>query len=72
MSFPFDSENPQYGIDVRQIAKNLYDLYGEEKEDLDLYIIDENTALYIDRFSIDMKDEEITGGSLRGYVLTKE
>lgn len=66
-----DSENPQYNIDIRQIAQNLYDLYGEEKEDLDLYIIDENTALYITRLRIDIRNEEITGGNLSGYVLTK-
>ena len=66
-----DYVNPQYNIDIRQISQNLYELYGEEKEDLDLYIIDENTALYIDNLSIDMRDEEITWGSLSGYVLTK-
>ncbi len=66
------TEKLPYDIDVKQIAKNLYDLYGTEKEDLDLYIIDENTALYIESLRFDVRDEEITFYYLKGYALIKE
>ena len=66
-----DTGNIPYDIDIKQIAKNLYYLYGTDYGELDLYIIDENMALYIERLSFDMRDDEITYFSLSGYVLTK-
>ena len=58
-------------IDLKEIARKLYEKYRGDKQDLDLYIVDENTALYISDFYVTVIDDDISRCSLYGYALLK-
>lgn len=61
--------NTTYQIDLTEIAKQLYAEHGTDNISLDLYVVDENTALYFDHFSFDVEGDTITSCYLDGYVL---
>ena len=61
----------QYDIDLKQLAVDLYSQYGTEKTELDIYIVDENTALYITYFYFDINNNDVKYCNLDGYALLK-
>ncbi len=68
----FEHHGSAYDIDLIPIAKNLYAQYGNEKADLELYIVDENTALYFDNFNFNIENNEVSYCYFNGYVLLKD
>ena len=67
----FEHNGQQYDIDLIQIANSFYDQYDTEETELDLYIVDENTALYFEDFSFDAEDGEVYYCYFNGYLLLK-
>jgi hypothetical protein len=67
-----EHNDKQYEIDLKQVAKSLYVKYGNEKSEVDIYIVNDNIALYFTNFSFSIADEEPTNCYFSGYVLIKE
>ena len=64
--------NQIYEIDLKQISTALLEKYDNSAYDLDIYVIDENTALCFNDFSVEVNgDNEITYCYVRGYILFK-
>ncbi len=76
----FESNNPidfehngqQYEIDIKQIVKDLYTQYGAENNEMDIYPVNDNIALYYNNFRCDIENDEVTNYYYNGYVLIKD
>lgn len=66
-----EHDGNKYTIDLKQIAKQLYDQYGAEKNDMDIYKVDENVSLYFANFHFDIENDEVKYCNFDGYVLLK-
>ena len=66
-----EHNNQQFQIDIKKIARQLYDEYGTNNELLDIYKVDENTGLYIRNLNSQLENDEIVYCYLNGYVLFK-
>ena len=66
-----DHNGKSYDIDVKEVAMQLYNQYGSEKRDLEVYVIDEHCSLYIDYLSFELANGEIISYYLDGYMLIK-
>ncbi len=67
----FEHKGKKYEVDLKDIAENLYAEYGTEGYDLDLYKIDEDTALYLTNLSFRVEDGVIAYCYFDGFVLLK-
>ncbi len=67
-----EHNNKQYDIDLKQIAKTLYDKYDTEKSELDIYKVNENIALYFTNFNFTIDNDNVTYCYFSGYVLIKD
>ena len=67
----FEHKGKKYEVDLKDIAENLYAEYGTEGYDLDLYKIDEDTALYLTNLSFGVEDGVIAYCYFDGFVLLK-
>ncbi len=61
----------KYEIYLKQIAKSLYEQYGTEQTELEIYKVSENISLYFTNFSFDMENDKITYCHFNGYLLIK-
>lgn len=66
-----DRNGKSYDIDLKEIAMQLYNQYGSEKKDLDVYVIDEHCSLYFEYLSFELKDGEVISCYFNGYMLIK-
>lgn len=67
-----DYKGQQYNIDLKKIAKILYDQYGNEETELDIYTVDENISLYFTNFSFEIDNSEVSYCHFNGYALLKD
>ncbi len=66
-----EHNNHQYDINVREIAQELYNQYGENQHEMELYQLNENVALGFEAFHIELENDEIDYCTLNGYALLK-
>lgn len=65
-------DDSTHKVDLKKVAQSLYTEYGEGNNDLDVYVIDENTALIVEYFTFGLKDDETSNYNFSGYVLIKK
>jgi len=70
-TYEFEHNGQKYSIDLKQMAKDLYDQHGTEKNDMEIYKVDENISLYFTNFHFKIENDEVNYCSLEGYVLLK-
>ena len=63
--------NESYEVDLKQIAKDLYALYGANNSNLEIYTIDENTGLYFDHINFEIDNDEVMHCYFNGFILFK-
>ncbi len=61
-----------YDIDLKEVARALYTQYGEDKDELDLYVVNDNVALYFSNYHFWIESDEISNCYFNGYVLLKD
>jgi len=64
--------NQQYDVDLKQLARDFYSQYGTDKTDMDIYVVNENAALYFTNFSFNIENNEILYCYFNGYALLKD
>lgn len=69
----FSHNGRDYEIDLTELSKELYDKFRTEHQEIDIYRIDDNVALYFENFyfSIDDDDRTVYHCDLNGYALLK-
>ncbi len=67
-----DHNGQQYNINLHDLAQELYQQYGTEQHELDIYQVNENVGLYMVSFTADLEDGNVTYCSFSGYVLLKD
>ncbi len=68
----FEHNGQQYEIDIKQIVKDLYTQYGTENNEMDIYPVNDNIALYYNNFRCDIENDEVASYYYNGYVLVKD
>ena len=66
-----EHKGQRYDVDVKALASELYETYGEDHEDIDLYQVNDEIAIYFESFSFDVENDGIDFNYLDGYVLLK-
>ncbi|MBO5408261.1 MAG: DUF4153 domain-containing protein [Clostridia bacterium] len=67
----FEHNATSYEINIIEVAQALYDQYGTDQYELELYKVNENMALYIEFLYTDIEDDLVTNTSFDGYALIK-
>lgn len=68
----FDHNGKTYEINSKELALELSHQYDAGQNELELYPIDENVALYIDTFFVDLEDDSVSYCNFSGYALLKD
>lgn len=66
-----EHEGKYYSVNLKELAKEIYDQYGVSKNDMDIYEVDENIGLYFQNFSFSIENDIIDYYSFNGYVMIK-
>lgn len=67
-----EHKGKSYSINPNDIADKLYKKYGEDSSEVELYVVDENIALYFEDFRFEVIDSEAVDASAIGYFLLKD
>lgn len=71
-SIEIEHKGQRYDVDLKKVADELFKTYGEDHEDIDLYQVNDDIALYIESFSFDVENDGIDCNYFDGYVLLKK
>ena len=71
-SIKIEHNGQQYDIDLEQLARNFYSQYGDEEKQLDIYVVDDNLALYFTNFNVSFENDQMTYCYFNGYALLKD
>ena len=71
-SIRIEHNGQQYDIDLEQLARKLYAQYGDEESQLDIYVVDDNLALYFTNFNISFENDQMGYCNFNGYALLKD
>ncbi|MBE7019388.1 MAG: DUF4153 domain-containing protein [Ruminococcaceae bacterium] len=61
----------QYEINVEELAQELYNQYGANQHEMELYKVNENVSLYFLHFSVELENDVVSYCNFNGYVFLK-
>ena len=62
----------QYEINVEELAQELYNQYGANQHEMELYKVNENVSLYFLHFSVELENDVVSYCNFNGYVFLKD
>ena len=70
-SIEIEHKGQRYDVDLKEVARELYETYGKDQEEVDLYQVNGDIALYIESLSFNVENDGIDYNYFDGYVLLK-
>lgn len=67
----YESDGEKFDVDLKPVMQSIYEKYGEESKELDLYQISPQTFLYIEELNFTIENSEFSYVYLRGFILIK-
>lgn len=67
----FNHNDKEYIIDLKQLAQELHDTYETDHQEIGVYIINENVALYFNNFFFNILNNDIFYCNFDGFALLK-
>lgn len=71
LNLQYESDGTKHVVELTPVLKSIYEKYGEESKELDLYQLSPEAFLYIEDLNFTIENSEFSYAYLKGFILIK-